>query len=118
MLAYGQGAAVVGEAARRDGRPGSSCGWRSRQAGRSAGAQLWLARPLGGGTAGAAPDTPDCQGRRTPRTAKDDGQPGTAKDDGQPGLPRATDSWGRYPLQDLGETVVSIISAARGLRPK
>ena len=94
MLAYGQGAAVVGEAVRRGGRPGSSCGWRSRQAGR---------------TVGAAPDTPDCQGRRTA---------GAAKGDGHPGLPRTTDSWGRYPLQDLGQTVVSIISAARDLRPK
>ena len=62
MLAHGQGAAVVGEAVRRGGRPGSSCGWRSRQAG-------W--------SAGAAPDTPDCQGRRTAGTAKDDGQLGT-----------------------------------------
>ena len=38
--------------------------------------QLTVVR-LFGGQAGAAPDTPDCQGRRTPRTAKGDGRPGT-----------------------------------------
>ena len=66
-------------------------------------------RPLGGVVGWGGPDTPDCQGRRTA---------GAAKGDGQPGLPRTTASWGRYPLQDLGQTVVSIISVARDLRPK
>ena len=105
MLACGQGAAVVGEAARRDGRPGSSCGWRSRQAGR---------------TAGAAPDTPDCQGRRTPRTVKGDGHPGLPRTTDSRGLPRTTDSrdcQGRRPAgtaKDDGQ--LGTVSAA-GSRP-
>ena len=75
-----------------------------------------MAKPPGGvdGRDAAVVDEAVRRGGRLgrPRT------PRTAKDDGQPGLPRTTDSWGRYPLQDLGQTVVSIVSAARGLRPK
>ena len=79
--------------------------------------QLTVAR-LFGGQAGTAPDTLDCHGRRTAGAAHDcQGRrtAGAAKDDGQLGLPRTTDSWGRYPLQDLGQTVVSIVSLARDL---